>query len=486
MTDQRNKLQGLFQPKNRYENFGEAIVRMHVQGFRCHRNTVIEVESPITAFCGLNGTGKSTLLQLAAVAYKNAPGYQRRYVKNFIIAGKLDQTPFTPNASVKFEYLQPIAAGGAIQTKSVTVSRGNSKWTGYKRQPERRVYFAGVGLYLPRIEEWDSATRHASTLTVQNTVSLSAEVKDKIAQILGTVYDAANENHCKIKAKSQKVITVGRNAVTYSEANMGCGEGRIYHIVRVLEELPDRSLVLLEEPETSLHPSAQHNFGKYLVDVSVRKRHQIFLTTHSEYLLMALPQRSRILFLQTPSGLHQIPGIGVRQAMSLMSDQHVPALHILVEDDVAQAVVTELLRRHDPFFLRTVRIGIGGDKKQIGKFMEVFCELGMQVCAVRDGDTGENPTKRLFKLFGVLPPEKEIFQSPTFRQLMEDKYHINWNDLRVALDAKDHHEWFDELERIILMKRDALLQIAAKSYLNLVSEGEQIELIEKLKGAAAQ
>jgi len=28
MTDQRNKLQGLFQPKNRYENFGEAIVRM--------------------------------------------------------------------------------------------------------------------------------------------------------------------------------------------------------------------------------------------------------------------------------------------------------------------------------------------------------------------------------------------------------------------------------------------------------------------------
>ena len=68
MKDQRNTLAALFEPNNRYENFGEAIIRMHVSGFRCHSNTVIEVESPITAFCGLNGTGKSTLLQLAALA----------------------------------------------------------------------------------------------------------------------------------------------------------------------------------------------------------------------------------------------------------------------------------------------------------------------------------------------------------------------------------------------------------------------------------
>lgn len=484
MTDQRNTLQSLFQPNHRYSNFGEAIIRMHVQGFRCHSDTVLEIGSPITAFCGLNGTGKSTLLQMAAVAYRNQTGYPRRYVKNFIIAGKLDSKPFTPTASVRFEYLQPETVGGASATKSVTVSRGSSNWRGYKRQPERRVYFAGVGLYLPRVEEWDSATRHASTLVVDSTTPLSIQTRNLICQILGSGYDAADENNCTINGRSHKVVTVARNAAVYSELNMGCGEGRIYHIVRVLEALPNRSLVLLEEPEISLHPSSQHNFGRYLIDVCVRRRHQVFLTTHSEYLLKALPSASRIYIDRAPdAGIRLIPGITTAEAVSLMTLGNDKALHVLVEDNVAVRVLSEIIRRADPTFLKTIDIHPSGDTKTIQSVMKVLKETGLPVAAVRDGDKQGDATNNIFKLPGSRPPEKELLDNMAVRHRLNESYGIDVAEFLATEGGTEHHAWFGKLATKVMADEGALIQEAARTYATNLPETETDALTNQLKEA---
>jgi len=272
MSDPRNILQGLFVPEQRFANFGDALIRIHVLGFRCHQSTVVEIQSPITAFCGLNGTGKSTLLQLAASAYKNTAGQARYYVSNFIIAGTLDKRPFDLNARLKFEYLQQTQTDGSTRNKVVTLSRGSSKWTGYKNQPQRRTYLAGVGLYLPRVEEWDLATRQAKNVILRSTEPIKPETRTIISGILGNAYDTADENSVGLRGHFAKVVNCRQRWLHLLGNKHGCGEGRIHHIVRVLEGLPDKSLVLLEEPETSLHPSAQHQFGKYLVDVCTRKR----------------------------------------------------------------------------------------------------------------------------------------------------------------------------------------------------------------------
>src|SRR5262249_49657719 len=151
------------------------------------------------------------------------------------------------------------------------------------------------------------------------------------------------------------------------------------------------SLVLLEEPETALHPSAQFELGKYLVNVAERRHLQFILTTHSEYLMLALPQKSRVYFNRDASGVTTIPGIGVRQAISMMDGLAVPSMYILVEDEVGEAVVTELLRKHDPDFMKTTRVLIAGDTARIQQMMSVFDEQKMPICAVRDGDKGANP-----------------------------------------------------------------------------------------------
>ena len=124
MSDLRTKLQAMFKEENRFANFGPALIRMNVQGFRCHSSTPVEFQSPITALCGLNGTGKSTILQLAAAAYRPPRGAKRFYVRDFIVAGKLDM-PFTDDASVRYQYLreEPRIKLRIRRRQVVTVSR---------------------------------------------------------------------------------------------------------------------------------------------------------------------------------------------------------------------------------------------------------------------------------------------------------------------------------------------------------------------------
>lgn len=483
MSDIRNQLQGLFIPNKRFENFGQVLVRLLVKGFRAHENTLIEFDSPITAFCGLNGTGKSTLLQIATAAYKATDRY---YISDFIFAGKLDSKVIRPDASAKYEYCQATQPGGVFTNQEVTVSRSKTskrnQWIGYKRQPHRAVYFAGVGLYLPRVEERDAATRYASSITVSSTSPVSTETQSYITKILGTSYKSANENDVTAGRKATKVVSVERGSAEYSELHMGCGEGRIYHIVRALEALPEKSLVALEEPETSLHASSQYRFGQYLVDLAIRKRHQIIITTHSEFIMLALPERSRICLVPTGAGTQIIKSVGVRQAISLMSDNHVRALHILVEDDVAKALIIALLRAQDPFLLRTVEVIEAGDKTKIQSLMEVMSEAKLPVCAVRDGDVGANPKLRLFKLFGTAPPEKEIILSEGFKSYAASKWSLVVQDILAELERMtDHHHWFGEISRRTGIPRDDIIKEGAEEYLKGIADTEKVALVNQIK-----
>ena len=116
MADPRHKLQAQFEPQHRFSTFGNVIMHMVVTGFRCHEQTVVDIRSPITAFCGLNGTGKTTLLQLAACAYKNGTASYK--ISDFFAVGVLDPTPFTETASVAFDIWQD-----SRQLRTVTLSR---------------------------------------------------------------------------------------------------------------------------------------------------------------------------------------------------------------------------------------------------------------------------------------------------------------------------------------------------------------------------
>lgn len=493
MSDLKQELQASFLPAKRFANYGEAIARLHIRGFRNHTNTAINIESPITAFCGVNGTGKSTILQLAAAAYKAPAGGSRYYVSTFILAGTLDKRPFLEDAAFEVTYAQPTASDGKFITRALTVSRTASAWSGYDLQPERRVAYLGIGFHMPHSER-DEAYKSKvqdERLRLRFQSAIENTVLEKISTILLCRYDSAHRNTLRrpYARKSMHLVSAKRaNCDQYSEANMGSGEARLYDLVTRIESFPEKSLILIEEPETALHPSAQFELGRYLVDVSRRRGIQFLLTTHSEYILVALPQKSRVYLKRENNTVIPIPGVGVRQAISLMDNLAVPALYILVEDDVAEALVNELLRRHDPDFLKTVRVVIAQDKNKIQSMMSIFQDQKLPVCAVRDGDCGENPEIKMFKLFrsdiaNPEPPEKEIFKSATFRTTFSANHGIDFGAVDVTNRNLDHHRWFDVMELQMARKRAEILPLAASAYLGGVPESERSILVEQIRAS---
>lgn len=458
-------------------------MRMHVQGFRCHADTIIEISSPITAFCGLNGTGKSTLLQLAAAAYKNPQeDIKPYYIKDFLVVGTLDPQPFRDDAAIEYGFWR---SNRTLRPLTLSRNSNTRRWQGYGRRTSKPVLFAGIGLYLPKIEQRDFIVRNANQLTISNSSIVSERIKSWTCKILGCQYDVIQKNEVSYSHRTGNVLQVERSQQIYSEAHMGYGEGRSQHLISILETLPNRSLVLIEEPETSLHPSAQFQFGKYLIDVVKEKRHQILLTTHSEYLLESLHSKSRIYLYRNEHTIDAWPGLTSAQAKSLMTDGVHKALNILVEDKCAKAILTELIGRIDPNFLKSVGIYPGGDKDTIAKAVRTISNTNLVIAAVRDGDKEPSPSENIFKLPGTLPPEKEIFQNASVKAHVQIKYQVNLSDFSAAYLADvNHHYWLQKLSDHLGRDESALTWELAGTYALSLPESEIGYLVPQLKEAS--
>lgn len=483
--DKCNALKGRFQLEKRYSNFGDVLIKMHVQGFRCHTNTLIDIHNPITAFCGLNGVGKSTLIQLAATAYIGQSPQNTYYISDFINSHQFDPNPFTENAKVEYNYCQPNSG-----IKQLTISRkSDSGWQGYHRRLKRNVLYIGVSSYLPTYDKSDFIYRYPKEVELVNSASVDQITKEWACTILGRNYQAIETHTLKFKKRISKINSVTHNQVNYSEPNMGYDEARSQYLIRVIESLPEKSLILIEEPEISLHPSAQYHLGCYLVDVTFRKGHQIFLTTHSELLLSALPSQSRKYLDKTQDEIRCMEGLAPSQAYSLMSGGYSKALVIFVEDQktksIAKIILTEIIRHVDSNFLSTVDICPVGDCDTVKNLVRTLDGSKLKVAGVLDADQTAIPKENIFKLPGSSAPEKELFACQEVKIFIQKEYSLDLNDFQNPyLVNVDHHQWFEKLSQRVNVEELALVTEVSRVYArSLFNNNEADSLINQLKQA---
>lgn len=168
-----------------------------------------------------------------------------------------------------------------------------------------------------------------------------------VSTILGRNYSKINIiQHTLFKGINGISVVLHNKKIHYSEAFAGSGEFSVVMLVDTICSLPEKSLILLDEPEVSLHPGAQQRLLEFLVQQVKSKKHQIVFGTHSPYMVRGLPPDAiKNLFLDPSDNNINLTNYTLEdEAFFHLGVPASDKILILVEDRLAKELVQKALR----------------------------------------------------------------------------------------------------------------------------------------------
>lgn len=176
--------------------------------------------------------------------------------------------------------------------------------------------------------------------------SLSQAELDVVSEILGKVYtNCQMVNHSFFDHISGYSVIFRQEGRQYSEAFAGSGEMAVVRVVTTVMRAQPKSLILLDEPEVSLHPGAQKRLRLFLLREIMERSHQVVMCTHSPVFLEGLPPQCIKVFV--PSTLDKFRVVeDVNSADAFVQiGQSISGTHqLIVEDKSAQLIVENALQ----------------------------------------------------------------------------------------------------------------------------------------------
>jgi len=147
-------------------------------------------------------------------------------------------------------------------------------------------------------------TMNSRSNSLPNT--LNETVVRDIATILGKPYDECKLVDHNFYAVQGSTILFQTSNAKYSEAFAGRGEYAVVKLVHKIYEAPHGALIILDEPEVSLHPGAQELLKLFLLKKCLEKKLQIVISSHAPKLVEWLPEGAIKLFYQENDGKFSI------------------------------------------------------------------------------------------------------------------------------------------------------------------------------------
>lgn len=331
-------------------------------GLRGLDGVLVPFNYPITAVCGKNGSGKSTILSLAALAHHSPANWYVNWTNtryrsskiaenrsyyifpDFFLYSQNEQLPNNVKITWRYQF-----QGTEL---SVEFKRSANRWGKYKRRPEREVDYAPLSRILPAQELNAIRSVFSSAVPDAITQQLNEEYRDYLSYIMGANYQSA-----EILKTGRLTFTNFQTDVFYSGFNMGGGENCVAYILYLLNKLPNFGLLIVEEIESCLHPEAQVRLAEVLVKISHHKKIQVVCSTHSEVFLDALPRQARLLLKKHGETNPVIENPSTRFAIYEMKGEVQPELTIYCEDRSAAVLIEEAVRYEDRIRLKIVDVG---------------------------------------------------------------------------------------------------------------------------------
>lgn len=462
------------------QGWSKFIVNMSINGLHGLNEQHIEFKFPICAIVGENGTCKSTILKLLACAYRGNDKKDGFFPSNFF-----PDTMWENFKDVKAEY--QIRQGERIGTYKIT--KPNERWRGLPERPINNVFFFDLN----RIQPIDSIIGSSKVASKKIEEIKSRELKEestfKISEIMERKYLSGRYATTNVPNS----IEVGLLKLPFGEISrfhQGSGEAMIFDFIATIENIPDGSLVIIDEIESSLHPKAQRRLIHNLLQMARVKTLQIILSTHSPYILSELPEESRILLKRLKDEIKIVYAPSVEFCLSQIDEEIHAELDILVEDEESQMLLDSLIRYKKPEIAQRTRIlPVGSaDIIQLISRIAESGKLPYNVLGVVDADITENEYSS--KLPGKFNPEKQVLLDIIEKdkgKIVSEMLNQTESEIKTAFETtitiQDSRTWIEELAKKFNISSKTLwayLSVIWVRYCLLDSDSKNLlEAIEK-------
>lgn len=256
----------------------------HLKIHQLQRLRDIELELPevgVTAIVGVNGSGKSTIMRALActfqpkqrIALKQEDYRPQKFFKSY---EGCDWNGSSFEVDIK---------GDQDETRVFTKLEG--AWQPLPQNRfQRYVKLIGIGDAVPHIERdaEDDSLEYVKSDFIELDGPRLLSYLGEIGKIMDRSYPAAG--HAKKNSGAIQSFLYASlddrslGKVTYPSHYMGAGEQKIFEVVREVFLAPKGSLILIEEPEVSLHNKAMHDLLLFLEEQAEKKKLQVVISTH--------------------------------------------------------------------------------------------------------------------------------------------------------------------------------------------------------------
>ena len=410
-----------------------------ISGLRGWTGQTVSFPFPVCAIVGENGTGKSTVLKCAACAYENTDRSKRFFPSSFFAETHWDRI-----SGVTIDYR--VKLGNTVRTYRTT--KPSRRWRAPEDLPTRSIFFMDVSRTVPLDVSVGYAKIARQAAAEVSTTQIEDALRDRLSYILGRLYNNARFAVSDVDAR-REVGLLTRDCGEISQFHQGAGEDATLDFFRIVQGIPEYSLLIIDEVEASLHPRAQRRLVRFLLWFARQRRIQVILSTHSPYVLDELPPEARILLIPGPAGTSVVYGVSTEFAMTRIDDLVHPEIYVFVEDKEASILLREILASSEDTStylsrLEITPVGPVNVVKLLGKIAQEG-RLPYRSLAIVDG--GEEVDIGCMALPGALPPERVVYEGlrganwPNIPERFGIGPGVLFQALEDAMLDPDHHNW---------------------------------------------
>lgn len=311
---------------------------------------------------------------------------------------------------------------------------------------------------------------------------------EEMSALVGKEYQSVSFSEIEIQDNKSYpffIVTTSDNE-QYDVSSMGLGEYQLFYLMWILTSLEKDGILLLDEPDSAISYQSCMMLPGILAKVSVKKHTSIYCTSHLPYLSDALKNGGQTVISRNASGISLSNSSSVSMSLGL------PAAKrgcFLVEDEIAQELLTALLAFHSTKTLRTFRIIQMNGASEIVKFLQQVNKHRdlNDIClfiGVFDGDleNGSPDADKLEELEnvnylflpGAIPMEqayrnflkesKSFFQAvmkaiPCKQEALDDALH--------GAQGADYHDWPAEMASYLGIDTSTYISVLSRCWVEV-------------------